>query len=112
MKLHNIQPGTCVPVWAVMINTDTTEGRGTNYAIAYFWSRYKALEYAKGKDTMGSDGKVKEVKCIMTSMGSLCILGDEVTPFELTEDKEREEAKAKLYKALTAKERELLGIDV
>lgn len=46
------------PIWVVYINTDLTEGRGSNYPIFWCESEITARRLAIGRNTQGSDGEV------------------------------------------------------
>ena len=50
-----------VHIWAVIINSDGTEGRGPNVIYCYCDSKQDADIISYGKDVMGSRGKVEKV---------------------------------------------------
>lgn len=47
--------------WAVIGNTDLTEGRGKSFVISFHWLKASALRAAKKKYVMGSDAPIDEV---------------------------------------------------
>lgn len=104
MKIDGIRE-----VFEVVINSDLTEGRGGDYVCARFFNEYAAKNFAKGRDVMGSDGKVQkgQVVCVPTGFGEKFYpVGSEVSVFKSIEDKARTEALNKL----TLAERKLLGL--
>jgi hypothetical protein len=110
MATINHAPGDVVRVYATVVNSDGQEGRGHDYVLAYFWSAENAKAYGKGKDVMGSDGKVKEYKAVIDGQMRLWV-GEPTLVLDSTEDAEREEALDKLKEArLTKREMELLGV--
>lgn len=107
--------GIC-EVFEVVINSDSTEGRGRDYVCARFFTLDAAKNFAKGRDVMGSDGRVQNgwVVCVPTNSKTKCYpiemkyypIGSEVPVFESIEHKARTEALNKL----TLAERKLLGL--
>lgn len=96
-------------VYEVLINSDLTEGRGNDYVCARFFTVDAAKEFAKGRDVMGTDGKVRTglIVEVSTQFGPKYYpVGPEVLVFESVEDKARTEALNKL----TPAERKLLGL--
>lgn len=61
----DVKPGSVVSVWATMVNSDANEGRGVDVAIAYFWNHPDALEFGRGKSTMGSNGSAAQVQGVV-----------------------------------------------
>ena len=49
----NHAPGDVVRIYATVVNTDLTEGRGGDRVLAYFWSAEDAKAYGKRKDVQG-----------------------------------------------------------
>jgi hypothetical protein len=47
--------------WAVLVNSDLTEGRGNNILKHLCEKRSTAIRLAKGADVQGSDGEIEEV---------------------------------------------------
>jgi len=105
------KPGEVVQVYATMINTDGNEGRGQDIPIAYFWNESDARKYGKGKDVMGTDGKVKPCWAVVDEGGATWIgVCEEI--LDGIQDAERAAALAKLKDAgLTPREKRLLGIE-
>ena len=95
-------------VFEVVINSDSTEGRGRDYVCARFFNEPAAKNFAKGRDVMGSDGKVQKgrVVAFTDSEEKFYPVGAEVSVFKSIEDKARTEALNKL----TPAERKLLGL--
>ena len=48
-------------LYAAMVNSDLTEGRGEDYAIAITELKSTAVRLGKGKDVMGSNARIKKV---------------------------------------------------
>lgn len=57
-------------LYAVIINSDQEEGRGESIIYCYCATKEEALIISYGKDTMGSKGKIKEVKVLIDKKGS------------------------------------------
>lgn len=96
-------------VFEVVINSDSIEGRGRDYVCARFFKEHEAELFAKGRDVMGTDGKVQkgQVVAVSTSSGEKFYpVGSEVSVFLSTEHKARMEALNKL----TIAERKLFGL--
>jgi hypothetical protein len=96
-------------VFEVVINSDSIEGRGRDYVCARFFKEPAAKNFAKGRDVMGSDGKVQKGRVVAVSTASgekFYPIGSEVPVFTSVEDKARTEAMNKL----TPTERKLLGL--
>jgi len=101
-------------VFEVVINSDPVEGRGRDYVCARFFNEPDAKNFAKGRDVMGSDGKVQKGRVVAESTFKRSFasgekfypVGSEVPVFKSIEDKARTEALNKLPLA----ERKLLGL--
>lgn len=52
---------TIIPAYAVYVNSDLTEGRGTDYPLYVCRFESTAIRLAKGKDVQGTNGSVKPV---------------------------------------------------
>lgn len=50
--------------WAVWVNTDLTEGRGHEYVLGFYECKTTALRFAKGRNVMGSDGRVQRERLV------------------------------------------------
>lgn len=87
LKLNTRDPfgGTIVDLFVVRVNTDPNEGRGADYDHSYYLKREDAIEAAKGRDVMGTDGKVEKRIAVQCADGSVfSIKGVEISlgPFE------------------------------
>jgi hypothetical protein len=107
---NEIEPGEIVTVYAVVVNSDGTEGRGRDYDKAYFYNKNDAITFSKGKDVMGSDGKVQNRLVVCVSHGRFSLFHEvEVKDRVPTE---RDKALVKLKNAMSEKELEILGINL
>jgi hypothetical protein len=104
-----MHPGSIVTIFAVVVNTDLTEGRGRSHDIAYFHGQLEARVFAKGRNTMGTDGCVESREAVLCTDGRL-VVGKFVDVFLTAEDEQVSRARAKLRASLTADECRLLGI--
>jgi hypothetical protein len=96
-------------VFEVVINSDLTEGRGRDYVCARFFNESVAKEFAKGRDVMGSDGKVQIGQVVAMDTGS----GENFYPLQAAVPVYKsitEKARAELLERFTLEERKLLGL--
>lgn len=103
-----MRPGQQVVVFASVVNSDLSEGRGGPVDIAYFWSMEDARDFARKKDVMGSDGKAVARDAVVASDGQIW-LGHPIDVRGPT-NADRDRARAKLRAALTPEQMDLLGI--
>lgn len=95
--------------FAVVVNSDSTEGRGGNVDLAYFWDSGEAQTYAKGKDVMGSNGKLAERRVLCSEQGNFTLY----KPIDIHASQlclERAKAREKLLSTMSFQELEILGI--
>lgn len=62
-----------IVAWAVMSNTDLTEGRGKTYPLAYCLDEAVAIAYGKGKHIMGTDCPIKSVYLYKIVYNGACL---------------------------------------
>ena len=98
-------------VFQVIANTDTTEGRGSNYTVGWFLTEGVAKSAARGKGPMGTDARVeREQKDVVIveagGVRKIFLLGPPVDASYEDPAEVRRRALAKL----TPEEREALGV--
>lgn len=107
---YEMTPGKIYTVYATVINSDSTEGRGRDYDIGYFWDQQAAVDFGRKRDVMGSDGRVAERQVTLGLDGQIWLLDRPVLPHDSPEHAKRAAALKKARETLTAEELTLLGI--
>ena len=102
-------PGEVFTAYKVMVNEDLNEGRGPMRPLGVFATRALAVRAAKGRDTMGADGEIKEIQAVMTHNGVAFEIGAAVQT-ELEEDVYERSSKKLEAICLTDEERRVLGL--
>lgn len=97
-------------LWATMLNTDSEEGRGRDVPRAFFKTKAEALDYGKGQNTMGSDGKAAWFWVMYDVEGVLWLLDREIEIQENEEALKLAKAEEKARKHFSIEELELLGL--
>lgn len=111
MNNKKLYPGQVVTVFATVVNSDGSEGRGQDIHIGYFWDHHVAMAYGQRKDVMGTDGRVAEVRGVVDETFSIWINGE---PRQVNADEvsaARDSALAKARRHLSPQELNLLGLD-
>lgn len=103
-----MRPGQQVVVFAAVVNSDGSEGRGHDVDLAYFWSMEDAREFVRKKDVMGTDGKAVARDAVIGGDGRIW-LGHPIEVRGPTSE-QRDRARAKLRAALSKDEMDILGI--
>jgi len=129
-KQDKIVTASVATVYVAYVNSDLTEGRGSNIPIAVCMSPFLAEKAAKGKNTQGGDGAVSVEQAVLirvTESGkfnlhtqvvklSIAFLEGHAGPFEVQDataqdlEEERKAIAARAISKLTPVERDALGI--
>lgn len=95
-------------VYAVVGNTDSCEGRGSDICLGYYEVQADAEREADGKGVMGTRAEVRPQKCLWIADDEVLIIsyGASVKVVTANEVAEKQRALAKL----SPRERQLLGL--
>lgn len=97
-------------VWITWVNTDLTEGRGSNYPYAVSASKTTAIRFGRKKDVQGSDARVSEFQAVYRD-GHWCapVFIQQATSEDLKTDEamKRKEAAIEKVKSLGVSPKEL-----
>ena len=85
-------------IFAVVRNSDLTEGRGGNYPWLFFTTKDRADDAAKGNGVMGTDADVQEYRAWETFEEMPIKLQEQIKVQKIRLEKLREQARGKLTK--------------
>jgi hypothetical protein len=88
-------------MWCVLVNTDPTEGRGTDRAIAWCYRKSTAVRLAKGVNVQGSDGLVRRFPLVVVGNdGNRMVYGPVGLDLGTEEDRRAEERDGEISRVL------------